>query len=80
MFPTNKKAGMKKAVFPTNKKAGMKKVGYYILVSPYFFGKFVKMIKENYKLATVNSKYCDYLRRFDYRVVTMQIKRNFVHL
>lgn len=26
------------------------------------------MVKEYYKLATVNSEYCDYLREFDYRV------------
>lgn len=26
------------------------------------------MINQNYKLVTVNSEYCDYLRQFDYRV------------
>ena len=35
------------------------------------------MIKENYKLATVNSKYCDYLREFDYRVAYNTNKKKF---
>ena len=46
----------------------MKKVGYYVFSSSYFFRRFIRMVKEYYKLATVNSEYCDYLREFDYRV------------